>query len=324
MLRQTEMTNSFRFSTEDVPVRERGDAVRGLRERGILPIEPLPDHAVHVRIVKWSLPGAGILSGALCGLRQDGTPQAGRHTDDLFFGVNLAGRGTVIQRGHEITPGDGDAILVNPAAGAFAMVRPTPTRFIGIRVPRMAIAPLVINLDDRAIRLIPAATDGLKLLTGYLRAILDSQALASPDTSRLLVTHLHDLIALSVGATRDAAVAIADRSVSAARLRAIKSDVVANLEDDALTVSAIAARHRVTPRYVHKLFESEGVTYTQFILRQRLDRAYRMLRDPRLAATHSISSIAYDVGFGDLSYFNRVFRRHYNATPSDIRKRAVA
>ena len=45
-----------------------------------------------------------------------------------------------------------------------------------------------------------------------------------------------------------------------------------------------------------------------------------MLRDARSAA-HSISSIAHEVGFGDLSYFNRTFRRHYNAAPSDVRGR---
>ena len=85
-----------------------------------------------------------------------------------------------------------------------------------------------------------------------------------------------------------------------------------------MTVAAIAARHGVSSRYLHKLFESEGTTFTQFILRERLDRAYRMLRDPRFVA-RSITSIAYDAGFGDLSYFNRTFRRHYGATPSDIR-----
>jgi AraC-like DNA-binding protein len=35
-----------------------------------------------------------------------------------------------------------------------------------------------------------------------------------------------------------------------------------------------------------------------------------------------ISAIALACGFGDLSYFNRVFRRHYGATPSDIREAA--
>jgi AraC-like DNA-binding protein len=134
----------------------------------------------------------------------------------------------------------------------------------------------------------------------------------------VVVTHVHDLIALSLGASRDGTDQAEDRSVPAARLRAIKSDIVANLEDDALTIGAVAARHGVTSRYVHRLFEREGVTYTQFVLHQRLERAYRMLRDQRLG-TSTISSIAYEVGFGDLSYFNRVFRRQYHRTPSDVR-----
>jgi AraC-like DNA-binding protein len=91
---------------------------------------------------------------------------------------------------------------------------------------------------------------------------------------------------------------------------------MASLPRKRAACAAVAARHRVPPRYVHKLFESEGVT--QFILRQRLDEAYRMLRDPRFA-TRSISSIAYDVGFGDISYFNRAFRQRYKVTPSDTR-----
>jgi len=40
---------------------------------------------------------------------------------------------------------------------------------------------------------------------------------------------------------------------------------------------------------------------------------------PRPAGARRISDIAYDAGFGDLSYFNRVFRRRYDATPSEIR-----
>ena len=130
-------------------------------------------------------------------------------------------------------------------------------------------------------------------------------------------------MALSVGATREASEAAEARGVRAARLSSIKSDIVAHLEDDSLTIAAVSARHGVTPRYVHKLFEIDGTTYTQFVLLERVDRAYRLLRDSR-AATHRISSIAYEVGFGDLSYFNRAFRRRYGATPSDVRHRRAA
>jgi AraC-like DNA-binding protein len=34
-------------------------------------------------------------------------------------------------------------------------------------------------------------------------------------------------------------------------------------------------------------------------------------------------AIAFEVGFGNLSWFNRTFRRKYGASPSDIRKAAV-
>lgn len=45
-----------------------------------------------------------------------------------------------------------------------------------------------------------------------------------------------------------------------------------------------------------------------------------MLSDARFA-DRGISAVAYDVGFSDLSYFNRVFRRRFGATPSDVRRR---
>jgi AraC-like DNA-binding protein len=43
-----------------------------------------------------------------------------------------------------------------------------------------------------------------------------------------------------------------------------------------------------------------------------------MLTDPRRAGD-KISAVAYDCGFGDVSYFNRVFRRRYDQAPSDVR-----
>jgi transcriptional regulator GlxA family with amidase domain len=105
-------------------------------------------------------------------------------------------------------------------------------------------------------------------------------------------------------------------------LRAIKEDIANWLDQSDLSVVAIAARHRIKPRWIQRLFESEGTTFTDYVLAQRLLRAHRLLTDPRCAG-QKISAIAFDVGFGDLSYFNRAFRRRYGLAPSELRTAAA-
>lgn len=112
------------------------------------------------------------------------------------------------------------------------------------------------------------------------------------------------------------------RGTRAARLSAIKADVGERLACPELTVGAVAGRHGITPRYVQRLFGQEGTTFSEFVLVQRLIQAHRMLGDP-LCARWSIAAIAFEAGFGDLSYFNRSFRRRYAASPSDVRTAAL-
>jgi AraC-like DNA-binding protein len=104
-----------------------------------------------------------------------------------------------------------------------------------------------------------------------------------------------------------------------ARLRAVKDDIEAHLADGNLTPVVVARRQRISDSYIRKLFESEGTSFTQYVLARRLGRAHRMLTDPRWAE-RSIASIAFDAGFGDLSHFNKMFKRLYGATPSDVRR----
>lgn len=132
---------------------------------------------------------------------------------------------------------------------------------------------------------------------------------------------MHEIVSYILGAARDGAAVEKARGPAAARLRAIKADIVENLCSRELTIVSVAERHRVTPRYVRKLFEGDGVTFSEFVLAQRLARARRMLADPRHDA-ETISAIAFACGFGDLSYFNRVFRRQYAATPTAVREAA--
>jgi AraC-like DNA-binding protein len=190
--------------------------------------------------------------------------------------------------------------------------------FVAIRLPGKTLAPLLGEPGDDAMRLIPGETRSLRLLVGYLRALDSEAALESPDLRQAVAVHICDLLALSVGANRDAIDLAEQRGVRAARLQAIKTDIARNLGDYGLNVSEIALRQGVTPRYVQKLFAKEGATFSEYVLERRLALARRLLTDLRLA-DRPVTSIAFDAGFADLSYFNRTFRRRFDATPTEAR-----
>ena len=109
----------------------------------------------------------------------------------------------------------------------------------------------------------------------------------------------------------------------AARLRAIKGDIDAHLADGDLSPGTVAKRQQVSDSYIRKLFSREGTSFSEYVLARRLALAHRMLSDRRWAGA-GIASIAYDAGFGDLSYFNRAFKRRYEMTPSELRQAAKA
>jgi AraC-like DNA-binding protein len=177
---------------------------------------------------------------------------------------------------------------------------------------------LVPDLDRSEVRVIPRGAAALMLLRRYLNIIAEESALATFELRRAAVTHVYDLAAITLGTTAEEAKAARNRGIWAARLEAIKADVKAHVDDGNLSVAAVAARHGVTLRYLQKLFEADGTSFSEFVVGQRLANAYRVLTNP-LHSNRAISDIAYSVGFNDLSYFNRAFRRRYGSTPSDVR-----
>jgi AraC-like DNA-binding protein len=311
-----------RFSSCALPKDGRGKALEELHERGLLPTKFIHygNAAPRVDLVNRTMPGLRILTAGFTSVRREGVRQEG---DLLYLCMTLSGTTVGSRRGHEMVLSDGDAVLMTNEEATWTMTSPSSVNIAGIRVPRSAIAPLVPKLENVTMRRITKDTSGLRLLRKYLDVVADDEALAASASQRLIVGHFYDLVALALGASSDAKALAADRTVGAVRLAAIKADIDANLDDGNLNATMVATRNRVTVRYLHKLFESEGITYSEFVLGQRLARAYCLLRNP-LHSRRAISTIAFELGFNDLSYFNRTFRRCYNATPSEIREGAGA
>src|SRR5260370_1157539 len=100
----------------------------------------------------------------------------------------------------------------------------------------------------------------LRIITATYAGVRHDALLAAPVVQQLIVNHFYDLTALSLRPTCDLNTLVETSSVSAVRLAAIKADIVADLNDGDLNVTMVASRNRVTVRYLHKLFESEGIT----------------------------------------------------------------
>jgi AraC-like DNA-binding protein len=309
------------FSTESFARRDRFTVWREVFGRGLLKaeIQQWDDGPFRASATLRAFGGLRMMSATTTGLIYR-RPSSLVQSDDLVFSFGAAKGSHAQQRGREAAAEDGDALLMLSAEWSLVS-RATEGSFDAIRLPRSIIMPVVQNVEDLYCRRIPGNIPSLRLLTRYLSILSDDDAPAEPELQHATANHIVDLIALTLGATRDAAHMAETRGVRAARLASIKSDIMCNLTDESLSVGAVAVRHSVTPRQVQRLFEEAGSTFREYVLEQRLARAYRLLGDVRLAG-RTLTAIAFDAGFGDLSYFNRAFRRRFGATPSDIRARA--
>lgn len=297
--------------TDDWPARDREAMFRELHGRGEIRIEPRPDEPLRIDAILVKFPNLALLWGRRSPLRSEFADG----DDRLMF--NLGGPAIATQFGRELVLERGDAVALSGSdRGSLTTFR--SGRIATLEFPRGGLLPLLADSRQRCARRIPKELPALRLLRGYLRAALPRDERGASELPTMAIAHLYDLAAMAVGASREAEDVANGRGVRAARLRKIKDDLLAHIAED-LSLDAMAARHGVSPRYIRMLFEGDGTSVTEFVREERLQRARSILLNPRFGARR-IGEIAYEVGFNDLSYFNRSFRRRFGHSPSQIRE----
>jgi len=316
----TEPLRHAHISTEAFPESERLAMWRDIYGRGItnVDIEPIGDAPFHADVTFDILPGIGIANGSRSAAHYRVTPElARRGSDVIILSILRSGVATTSQFGNELACDVGSACLLTSEQPFTASLR-SHGSFTTLALPHRSIAALVPDFSSAFGRPLPGADKALRLLTQYLDVVCDGDKPMDEEIGRRVSSHILDLAALAVGARGDAAEIARQRGGKAARLSAIRADIVGNLGRSNLSTDVVAARHGISPRYLRKLLEEGGTSFSSFVLTQRLAQAQRMLIDRRYAHLN-IAQIAHENGFGDVSYFNRTFRRRYGATPSDVR-----
>lgn len=264
---------------------------------------------------------------AVCTMR--GTPVQISRRDDvaerargsLYFIIASGTPLQIAQRGRSSDLRVGEMALMSADEPATITQIMQGSRW-SIRLPRNVLKDMWKNFDDKIARPVTADRGLPKLLLQQIDTAHRFGPRLAASVNHAMAQHILDLVGLCLGVDKDATHLATHRGRAAARLDAIKADLVRDIARSQLGLAAVAARHGLSARYVQHLFERAGTSFTSFVLEQRLRLAYRLLRDPS-HHWRKVSDIACAAGFSDISYFNRAFKARFGATPRDVRATAV-
>ena len=309
--------NHHVFSTDRLPAFERWSAYLDmLRQHRKVECTPLGQPFL-VEATFGAIPDLSVACYASGALRAVRTPALADESDDLVLYMCSEGMGRISHLGREATLSAGTAILL-ASSDPFVMER-SAMKAVSVAIPRPLLGPMLGNLDRALMTPLPMSSPAFAFLSNYLSGLKDHSAISAPELRAMASTHVRELLAVAIGASRDAEETANGNGLRVSRLRAIKQDIRQNLATGDMSPGALAQRHRLSTRYLRKLFESEGETLSRYVQNQRLACVHRMLSDPR-QVHRTVGEIAYEVGFGDLSTFNHAFRARYGLTPTELRR----
>jgi len=236
--------------------------------------------------------------------------------DALVLIAATAGRVLVGQKGQPIELRRSQMCLIDTSAPCSVDVIDRGG-FTATRIPRRELLNLCPKAESRLAEPLRENAGLRETVARYFTLAVEMAGRLDTVGQQLTTRHMIDLIGLLLGTGKYEA-ELASQSLAPAHLQLMQSRTLSNLGDGTLTIAQVAQHVGVSPRHAQRLFEQVGTTFTDFVLEQRLLLARKLLLNPSKHDS-KISAIAYDAGFGDLSYFNRAFRKRFGATPSELR-----
>jgi AraC-like DNA-binding protein len=313
------------LDTASVPDVERAAYWSDTLSRTLVPMTAVP-HGPR--------PFSGTITSAWCGYLQvvtvEGDPQtmsrapyhlaAGEGREIIAVGVLAAGRASLGQddRVADLAPAD---LVVYDTTRSYILDIPERARLHVLHLPRRVLA-----VPDRDLRQITATAirphDGLPaILSPFLCALATTAGSHAPEVGERLGGHVGDLLTTLIANQASPAAAEEDDQAARAFVRRIRHYVNQHLADPDLTPESIAAAHRISLRYLYKLWALEGTTIGRWIQQRRLEECRRELG--RLGQSGpAISVVAQRWGFVNAAHFSRSFRTVYGQSPSDWRNQS--
>ncbi|MDQ0467707.1 helix-turn-helix domain-containing protein [Labrys wisconsinensis] len=233
--------------------------------------------------------------------------------------VPLAGPVRFGQGGRAGTVGAGDYVLLSQMAPC-EIAADGAASLLLVRIPAAELRGRLTSVDEHIGRRFGANQQMARLLVDLMRGVAEQFADRPPPNPEALATEMVSFTALAIGA-EDRGSTLDVRNARYRLRRRIVEFIESHLGDQDLSPKAIAAGNRISLSYLYSLFNDDDTTVGQFLQGRRLQRAYELLvADPGGRLT--VSEIAYQVGFKNVSHFSRTFSRQFGIAPRDARQLA--
>jgi len=213
----------------------------------------------------------------------------------------------------ELAPGD---ILYGPTGQDSTLELPADFRLLYMRIPATALNPALVNPATLRFGILSGQAPMTRVMCGMLRTVGDE--LEDFEAHELApVERALSAFVVAGLANSQTVRCFGDRS-RAAHFERICGSLDQQLSNADLTLSMVTSQHRVSTRYLQKLFEDANTNFTAYLRDARLERCRGDLMNPGQDAL-SISEICFRRGFNDAAHFSRIFRARFGMTPRTCR-----
>jgi AraC family transcriptional regulator, positive regulator of tynA and feaB len=212
------------------------------------------------------------------------------------------------QRGREVHSRPGDFIICSTA-------EPYSLTFKGhYEMPVLVVAQSIMRRltpdPDQFLGMKMSGEDAdCGLLSSFVSQVVTRMSKLPEPMARRVEGNILDLLGgvLSARAQRGA-------MTRTQQLAQIKTYIANHVQDRSLTPALIAKAFGVSTRYIHAVFETEGVTVSRYIRALRVAGCRKAIESAD-SAQWSLTDIALSWGFYDLSHMTRCFREEFGAPP---------
>jgi len=302
------------YAIADCRPRERFDSFRALVNEVFCPMEvesqQMVRDAFSARVDAVDLGNVKLVRVSTNPLQVRRRPQDIAHISESPYLVKfqLKGESLWSQRGRQVHARPGDFVIASTA-------EPYSLTFCGdyempvMVVPEAIMRRLTPDPDQFLGQRMAAEEADCGLLSSFVAQVVARMSQLSEPMVRRIEANVLDLLGAVLSARAKPGALTREQL-----LAQVKVYIHEHMHDRGLGPAAIAAAFGISTRSVHMLFETEPMTVGRYIRAQRIAACRRTLESQELAHA-SLTDVALQWGFYDLSHMTRCFRDEYGEPP---------